>query len=66
MDSLPSTIDELHGIVRRCESAIFAGTSSHHDLVALIAAEQEILRRERAGARAATGHSRSRPTITGS
>ena len=37
---------ELEAMVTRYERALFAGTSSHRDVVKLIAAEQEILRRE--------------------
>ena len=42
-EQLPLT--ELEGIVRRCEAALFAGTSSHRDVVLLVDAEREILRR---------------------
>ena len=42
-DQLPLT--ELEGIVRRCEAALFAGTSSHRDVVLLVDAEREIVRR---------------------
>lgn len=37
---------ELEGIVHRCEAKLQAGTSSHADVVRLIEAEREILRRE--------------------
>lgn len=37
---------ELQAMVTRYERAVFAGTSSHRDVVKLIAAEREILRRE--------------------
>ncbi|MEJ2667746.1 MAG: hypothetical protein P8Z81_11720 [Deinococcales bacterium] len=37
---------ELQAMVTRYERAVFAGTSTHRDLVKLIAAEREILRRE--------------------
>lgn len=37
---------ELEAMVTRYERALFAGTSTHRDLVKLIAAEREILRRE--------------------
>ncbi len=37
---------ELEAMVTRYERALFAGTSSHRDVVKLIAAEREILRRE--------------------
>ena len=38
-------LSELEGIVQRCEAALFAGTSSHRDVVLLVDAEREILRR---------------------
>jgi archaeosine-15-forming tRNA-guanine transglycosylase len=37
---------ELQAMITRYERAVFAGTSSHRDVVKLIAAEREILRRE--------------------
>lgn len=37
---------ELQAMVTRYERAVFAGISSHRDVVKLIAAEREILRRE--------------------
>lgn len=37
---------ELHALVTRFERAVFAGTSTHRDVVELVAAEQEMLRRE--------------------
>ncbi len=39
--------EKLEAIVQRCERAIFAGTSTHHDVVVLIESEQELLRRQR-------------------
>lgn len=44
-DQLPLT--ELEGIVKRCEAALFAGTSTHQDVIMLVDAEREILRRAR-------------------
>ena len=38
---------ELEALVARCEGALFAGTSSHGDVVTLIDAEAELGRRER-------------------
>lgn len=40
------SVTELEAMVTRYERSLFAGTSSHRDLVKLIAAEREILRRE--------------------
>jgi len=37
---------ELRAMVSRYERAVFAGISTHRDVVRLIAAEREILRRE--------------------
>lgn len=37
---------ELEAMVTRYERALFAGTSTHRDVIKLIAAEREILRRE--------------------
>ena len=38
---------ELEALVARCEGALFAGTSSHEDVVTLIDAEAELGRREK-------------------
>lgn len=47
MDTKQLPLTELEGIVRQCESAVLAGTSSHRDVVVLIDAEREIQRRQR-------------------
>ncbi len=38
---------ELEALIARCEGAIFAGISSHQDVVTLVDAEAELQRRER-------------------
>lgn len=42
-------LSQLHSTVRRCEAALLAGTSTHRDILDLIDAEREILRREQSG-----------------
>ena len=56
-EQLPLT--ELESIVRHCEAALFAGTSSHRDVVLLVDAEREILRRSRRHFEASVRDSRS-------
>lgn len=53
------SLNELEGIVHRCEAALFAGTSSHKDVVQLVDAEREIQRRQRRHLEEATKDSRA-------
>ena len=63
-EQLPLT--ELEGIVQRCEAALFAGTSSHRDVVLLVEAEREILRRAQRHFEASVRESRtSRSSLSG-
>lgn len=55
---------ELQALVTRYERAVFAGISSHRDVVKLIAAEREILRREAKRVRQTVHEERSARTAS--
>ena len=55
---------ELEALVTRYERAVFAGTSSHRDVVKLIAAEREILRREKSRVRKTVHEERDARTVS--
>ncbi len=57
---------ELQALVTRYERALFAGTSSHRDIVKLIAAEREILRREKKRVRQTVHEERAARTASSS
>lgn len=56
---------ELQAMVTAFERALFAGTSSHRDVVALIEAEHEIMRREAKRARRTVHEERRARTLSG-
>jgi hypothetical protein len=39
---------QLAALIRKCEAALFRGTSSHQDMLLLTEAERELLQREQA------------------
>lgn len=57
---------ELQAMVTRYERALFAGTSTHRDVVKLIAAERELLRREAKRTRQTVREERSARTASSS
>ncbi len=57
---------ELQAMVTRYERALFAGTSTHRDVVKLIAAERELLRREAKRMRQTVREERSARTASSS
>jgi len=57
---------ELQALITRYERAVFAGTSSHRDVVKLIAAEREILRREKKRVRQTVHEERQARTASSS
>lgn len=57
---------ELQAMITRYERAVFAGTSSHRDVVKLIAAEREILRREAKRVKQTVREERRARTVTSS
>lgn len=58
-------LPDLERIVRRCEAALQAGTSTHRDVIDLIEAEREMLRRERRRDVAESGSTRTHRTTGG-